>query len=263
MLSARPEGEAATAEYASFLRCTGLTGDRLHLLRLDATPGARPDLSGYAGVFLGGSPFTVSTPPERKSALQRRVEADIAALLDEIVPRDLPFFGACFGVGTVGAHQGGLVDSTYAEQVAAVPVTLTDAGMADPVLAGLPEVFDAYVSHKEACTELPRGAVLLATSAACPVQAYRLGSNVYVTQFHPELDLPALLARCRVYLGHGYVPEGGMAALELSLRGRSVAEPARMLRAFAERYGRSGSPVRVGGAVDGVPASTPATSGGE
>ena len=35
---------------------------------------------------------------------------------------------------------------------------------------------------------LPRHAVLLASSPTCPVQAFRIGSHVYATQFHPELD---------------------------------------------------------------------------
>ena len=40
--------------------------------------------------------------------MQHRVERELSALLDEVVARDFPFFGACYGVGTLGVHQGGV-----------------------------------------------------------------------------------------------------------------------------------------------------------
>ena len=70
----------------------------------------------------------------------------------------------------------------------------------------MPAEFDAFVGHKEACRVLPPSAVLLATSAACPVQMFRVKQNLYATQFHPELDLPGLLTRVRVYQHAGYFP---------------------------------------------------------
>lgn len=51
------------------------------------------------------------------------------------------FLGACFGIGTLGRHLGGVVDRTYGEPVGAVEITLTDEGAADPLLAGLPRSF--------------------------------------------------------------------------------------------------------------------------
>ena len=121
--------------------------------------------------------------------MQHRVERELSALLDEVVARDFPFFGACYGVGTLGVHQGGVIDRTYAEPISAVRIRLTEDGLADPVLAGMAAEFDAFVGHKEACSVLPPGAVLLAGSAACPVQMFRVKQNLYATQFHPELDL--------------------------------------------------------------------------
>ena len=42
--------------------------------------------------------------------MQHRVEAELAGLLDDVVAADFPFLGACYGVGTLGVHQGGVVD---------------------------------------------------------------------------------------------------------------------------------------------------------
>src|SRR5690606_37187244 len=101
------------------------------------------------------------------SPTQHRVEAELSALLDEIVDRDFPFLGACYGVGTLGSHQGAVIDTTFSEPVGPTMIQLTEAGRTDPLLAGMPERFEAFVGHKEAVARLPEHAVLLASSAAC------------------------------------------------------------------------------------------------
>jgi GMP synthase (glutamine-hydrolysing) len=236
LLATRAEDAAADDEYAAFLRITGLAESQLHRVRLESAPMSPVDLDDYAGVLVGGSPFTSSDLDAQKSPVQRRVEAELAALLDRVVPADKPFFGACYGVGTLGVHQGGVVDRTYGEPVSCVPITLTPAGRADPVLAGMPEVFDALVGHKEACRVLPPSAVLLASSPACPVQMFRVGRNVYATQFHPELDVPGVVTRARVYRHAGYFPPAELDELVARLSTAVVTEPGRMLAAFVDRY---------------------------
>ena len=117
LLASRAEDQAADDEYAAFLRFAGLPPEQLHRIRLEAGPLPDLDLDDYAGIFVGGGPFNSSDPPLEKSPVQRRVERELAALLDDVVARDFPFFGACYGVGTLGVHQGGVIDSTFAEPV--------------------------------------------------------------------------------------------------------------------------------------------------
>jgi GMP synthase (glutamine-hydrolysing) len=237
LLGSRAEDEAADGEYEAFLRLTGLSPGELHRVRMEAGPLPPVDLDDWSGIFVGGGPFNSSDPPESKSPVQRRVEAELRQLLDRVVARDFPFFGACYGVGTLGVHQGGVVDRTHAEPVSCVTIELTPDGLADPVLAGMPPVFDAFVGHKEACRVLPPGAVLLATSAACPVQMFRLKQNLYATQFHPELDVPGIVTRARVYQDAGYFPPAELEELIGRLRTAVVTEPGRMLASFVARYG--------------------------
>jgi GMP synthase (glutamine-hydrolysing) len=236
LLASRAEDEAADDEYAAFLRLTGLEEAQLRRIRMEAGPLPALDLDDFSGILLGGGPFNSSDPPEAKTRTQHRVEAELRSLLDEVVARDLPFFGACYGIGTLGVHQGGVVDRTFGEPVSCVSIELTAAGRGDPVLAGMPGVFDALVGHKEACRVLPPSAVLLATSAACPVQMFRVGSNVYATQFHPELDVPGVVTRARVYQHAGYFPPTELDELIARLRTAVVSEPGRMLANFVTRY---------------------------
>jgi GMP synthase (glutamine-hydrolysing) len=237
LLSTRAEDLAADEEYAAFLACTKLPEERLHRFRLEAAPLPALRLDQYAGIFLGGGPFNSSDPEESKSPVQRRVEQELSALLDEVVARDFPFFGACYGIGTLGVHRGGVVDRTYAEPIGAVQVTLTDDGLTDPVLDGVPERFDAFVGHKEACRVLPSSATLLASSAGCPVQMFRVGRNVYATQFHPELDVAGIITRVRVYQHAGYFAPAEMNDLIAVLSTAVVTEPGRILANFAQVYG--------------------------
>jgi GMP synthase (glutamine-hydrolysing) len=238
LLGTRAENHAADAEYRGFLRYGGLAEGDLRRIRLEAEPLPELDLADYSGIFLGGSPFNSSDPEEGKSDVQIRVERELGGLLDRVVAEDHPFFGACYGVGTLGRHQGAVIDSTYSEPVGAVEVTLTKEGAADPLLAGLPSSFAAYVGHKEACATLPGSAVLLASSATCPVQMFRVGENVYATQFHPELDVEALVGRIRTYRHAGYFPPEEADDYIARARALVVDRPATILRTFVTRYAR-------------------------
>lgn len=238
LLGTRAENYAADAEYRSFLRLGGLAEGELRRIRLEAEPLPELDLADYSGIFLGGSPFNSSDPQESKSGVQVRVEQELGRLLDRVVAEDHPFLGACYGVGTLGRHQGAVIDSTYAESVGTVEVTLTADGAADPLLAGLPSSFAAYVGHKEACTTVPASAVLLASSATCPVQMFRVGRNVYATQFHPELDVEALVGRIDTYRHAGYFPPEEADEYMARARATVVDQPELILRAFVTRYAR-------------------------
>jgi GMP synthase (glutamine-hydrolysing) len=238
LLATRAEDQPADEEYALFLRHAGLDERDLIRVRLEAEPMPDFDLDELSGIFVGGGPFNASDPPERKSAVQRRVEAEFGALLDEVVARDFPFLGACYGVGTLGVHQGAPIDRTYAEPISVVPVTLTDAAASDPILAGLPPTFNAFVGHKEAIRSLPASATLLGSSPTCPVQMFRVRTNVYATQFHPELDVESITVRIHAYANHGYFAADELALTLAAVRRAEVSHPSRMLRAFVERHAR-------------------------
>jgi GMP synthase (glutamine-hydrolysing) len=236
LLAIRAEDAAADNEYESFLACTGLGERDLRRHRLEQRALGNLDLRDWSGIFLGGGPFNSSDREELKSPVQRRVESDLRELLERVTAADFPFLGACYGIGILGSHQGAVVDRRYAEPVGAVTVTLTSDGRQDPLLRGLPATFDAFTGHKEAISVLPRHAALLAGSPACPVQAFRVGSHVYATQFHPELDAAGLCTRIDVYKHAGYFEPEQADALKAQAYRSNVTCPPAILHQFVQRY---------------------------
>ncbi len=238
LLAIRAEDVAADDEYGAMLRRTGLDERQLIRIRMEQSPLGEVDLTDWSGVILGGGPFQASDPEETKSTAQRRVEAELAGLLDDVVDRDFPFLGCCYGIGTLGRHQGAVVDRTYGEPIGGIQVTVTEAGRADPLFADTDAEFGAYVGHKEAIRSLPAHAVPLASSAACPVQAFRVGTRVNATQFHPELDLDGLATRIEAYRYAGYFPPDEADAVLAAARASGVDQTPNLLGRFVELFAR-------------------------
>jgi len=239
LLATRFEDEAADDEYAGFLAAGGLTPDQLHRVRLEARPMPPITLDDYSGVIVGGSPFNASDPDDTKSAVQHRVERELGTLLTDVVAQDFPFLGACYGIGLLSSFLDGVVDETWSEAAGPILVGLTPEGETDQLFGKLAPRFEAFVGHKEACTVLPSGAVLLATSENCPVQAFRVGENVYATQFHPELTQAGILTRLRVYHDNGYFEPDAYDDVIAAIHASEVTEPATIMKAFVQRFIRS------------------------
>lgn len=239
-IATRPEDDVAATERAAVLDFTGLAEDELIWARLDRDP--FPDLRAedISGIILCGSPFTVSDPVPDKSAEQVRAEKEIFRVLDQVVEHDIPFLGACYGIGTLGTHQGALIDKVYGEPLGAVEITLTEAGQQDPLTreAQLPQTFTGLVGHKEAVNTLPSHATVLASGKSSPVQMFRVGTRQYATQFHPELDVPSIIERARAYRDHGYFSPDEMEDVFAALEHEVADQPPRLLRAFATLFAR-------------------------
>lgn len=234
LLATRAEDAAADEEYASFLRYGGLGPDQLERRRLERGPLGEVDLDTYSGLILGGSPFTISD--EVKSDVQLRVESELRALTQRAIERDFPFLGACYGIGVIGSAVGGAVDTVYGEAVSAPVISLNESGQSDALFAVMPHEFRAFVGHKEAVHSLPDEAVVLASSDTCPVQAFRVGQNVYATQFHPELDVPGIHIRIDAYKEFGYFPPDEAESLKAMADASGVELPGLLVKRFVDLY---------------------------
>lgn len=238
-LGTRAEDDVAQQEYDAVLAGCGLRPDELVRVRLEAARLGEVDLDDWSGIILGGGPFNMSDPEDAKSPAQRRAEAELHDLAVRAVEADFPFLGACYGIGVLGTLCGGVVDRTFGEPIGALTVRLTEEGRADPLFGALSAEFAAYLGHKEAVARLPEGAVLLASTDTCPVHAFRIGRNVYATQFHPELDPVAICDRIDAYSAHGYYEPHEQEQLKAAAREALVTEPVRLLARFVELHART------------------------
>ena len=205
ILQLRPEDATADSEYACMLKYGELDADATHRIRIEKN-GIPDDLNidDYSGIIVGGSPFDISTPAEEKSAIQNKIEADFDRLLERVVDEDFPFLGACSGNGLLGNYLGTPITRKYGEAVGCATLDITEAGRSDKLLQGFPDRIDVLLGHKEAVDDTPGGATLLITGKNCPVQMFRVGDNVYATQFHPEGDAEEFALRIDIYANHGY-----------------------------------------------------------
>ncbi|MCY4263918.1 MAG: glutamine amidotransferase, partial [Gammaproteobacteria bacterium] len=204
IIQLRPEDEISDNEFEKIRYYGELQNHEVERFRIEKFKLPDMDLGRYSGVIVGGSPFDLSTPSRDKSALQQRIEADFRSLFDVLVAEDFPFLGCCSGSGLLGSYCGVRISTRFGEAVSGVDVTITEAGRHDPLLKGMPKFIRVLLGHKEACDELPPEASLLIEGKECPVQMFRLKSNIYATQFHPEGDPEGFAVRINAYKHHGY-----------------------------------------------------------
>lgn len=235
LLQFRPEDVASDGELDSFTRLGGIKIEEVERVRMEKGEIPKRNIHQYAGILAGGGPFNISTPTEKKDTIERRAEQNFMELLRMIISQDIPFLGACYGLGALAKVLGGVVSKNdFAEPAGAVDIVITDEGKEDTLFSKLPSPFRAFVGHKEACESVPLKSVLLATSAICPVQAIRVGKFVYATQFHPELDPSGICVRIDAYRHHGYFKPEEAESLKSACLQENITVPLEILRRFVE-----------------------------
>ena len=229
----RPQEGAAAAEHESFRTGARLKPDELDRIDLVRTRLPRDAIGRWDAFVVGGSPFNVTDPESTKTDAQRAVEADLERLAGEAIAQRTAALFTCYGIGIVTRMLGGEVSRAFPEDTGPVAVELTADGERDAIFGTLARRFSALTAHKEGAGETPPGAVLLATSEGCPVQAYRVGDRLYATQFHPEPTAQAFTERMAVYRDDGYFDSGDYDAIAARVLAASITEPTRILRGFA------------------------------
>ena len=148
-------------------------------------------LDGVDGVvFTGSSTEYAATAPEA---------APHRAALRQVFDRALPVWGSCNGLQLAAVVLGGSVGASPngVEIGLGRDLTLTSEGQVHPMMAGRKARFTACTIHRDEVQSLPQGAVVTASNAHSPVQAFayaRDGVDFRGTQYHPEVA-PPLIAR--------------------------------------------------------------------
>lgn len=151
-------------------------------------------LASFDGVFLTGSPLHVwkDTPEVRREL----------AFMRAIFASGTPSFGSCAGLQIAAAAAGGRVRAIGGPHEAGIArrIWATPEGARHPLLAGRPPCWDALAIHGDEVEALPDGATLLASNAACGVQAAEIRCDQGIfwgVQYHPELSLHEIAVALR------------------------------------------------------------------
>ncbi|MDH3704097.1 MAG: type 1 glutamine amidotransferase [Alphaproteobacteria bacterium] len=139
-----------------------------------------PPFDGYDMLWVMGGPMDVW-----EEDAYPWLAAEKAAIA-EWVATGKPFLGICLGHQLLAASLGGKVAPSAQPEIGVMPVSLTGAGRADPLFKRFPAVPLSLQWHGSEVVEPPPGAVVLAQSPLCPVQAIRVGERAYGLQFHVE-----------------------------------------------------------------------------
>lgn len=97
----------------------------------------------------------------------------------------LPIMGVCLGAQLIAKALGAGVAGSPQKELGWYEAKLTPSAAADPLCAGLAQVFPVVQWHGD-MFQVPQGGQLLATGAPCPNQAFGWG-KAYGLQFHIEV----------------------------------------------------------------------------
>jgi GMP synthase-like glutamine amidotransferase len=121
--------------------------------------------------------------------------SNLKILIRSCVESGIPYLGVCLGGQLLAAALGAKVVSHRWEELGTLSVKLNGAGKNDPLFRGFPEEFTTFQWHHDSF-DIPEDGELLASSAACPNQAFRIGGNAWGLQFHPEVTEPIIRDWC-------------------------------------------------------------------
>lgn len=161
-------------------------GFRIRYVNFGRQPDARPQISRYHGLIVLGGPMNCDQVA-RYPHLATEVE-----LIQDAISRGMPVLGICLGAQLIARALGARVTRNPVKEIGWYDLMPTEAGREDPLLGRLGAQEKIFQWHGDTF-EIPRGAVHLARSPACPNQAFRYGENVYAFQFHLEVDEPLIM----------------------------------------------------------------------
>ena len=160
----RPIESGAVVEYAD-------------LFRGDALP-ARID--GFDGLVVLGGPMGVYE--EDKYPF---IRAEVR-LIEDALKKRVPTLGICLGSQLLAKAAGARVYKGGVKEIGWHDVTLTEDSDDDSLFLGIPDKFRAFHWHGDTF-DVPKGALMLASSDLFPNQVIKAGPCGYGIQFHFEV----------------------------------------------------------------------------
>jgi GMP synthase (glutamine-hydrolysing) len=148
-------------------------------------------LNQYSGIISLGAHAGVLEEAEHPWMSHER------KVMEWALETETPLLGLCFGSQLLASAAGARVYKADAGEFAWTKVTMLPEAANDPVISSLGKTADAFQFHYDTF-ELPENAVLLGESNGT-IEAFRVGSSAWATQFHPEVGLSQQLAWLSTY----------------------------------------------------------------
>lgn len=161
--------------FGEALRARGFAIDTVHLYR----GGTIPSLASYEFLLVMGGSMDVWEEEQHPWLV-----AEKQAIREWATCHQRPYFGVCLGMQLLAEALGGKVGLARSAEVGVGRINLVGQ---HALVAGLPRSFRMMQWHHAEVTEMPAGAVNLASSDITAVQIMAVGENLLGTQFHGEL----------------------------------------------------------------------------
>ena len=125
------------------------------------------------GVILSGSPFSVYD--------EKAFKIDLAEIRGKY-----PILGICYGAQFMAYANGGSVEPAATREYGRANLDKIDNS--NPLLKGVAQNSQVWMSHGDTITSLPEGFKIIASTAKVAVAAYQSeGEKLWGVQFHPEV----------------------------------------------------------------------------
>lgn len=167
----------------AFSRHIAAAGDTAHAVHFHKGD-AIPEFAGFDALIVMGGPMDVWDEDAHPWLVAEK------RAIASWVQGGRPYLGVCLGHQLLVEAMGGKCAKMAVPEVGVMPMALTAAGGADPVLSRLPgprDTLRVMQWHGVEAARLPDRATLLAENANCAVQAIRVGTRAWGVQFHPEI----------------------------------------------------------------------------
>ena len=162
-----------------FLADDGVEWDAVYLHRGDKIP----SFDNYDALWVMGGPMDVWDVEEYPWLIDEK-----AAIREWVSDLRKPYLGLCLGHQLLADALGGTCGPQKIPEIGVLEIVLTEAGKKDPLFKGTAHTQKCLQWHSVKVAQAPEGAVILAKSDVCSVQAMRIGENAWSMQYHVEIE---------------------------------------------------------------------------
>ena len=167
-------------------------GYRLKIINLHKGQHLPENFKGIEAIIFLGGPMNVYE--EDKFPFLKEEDG----FLKRAIKKEVPLLGICLGSQLIAKACGVRVTKSPVKEVGWFKVRLQRGARNDPLFKGLAEEIDVFQWHEDTF-DIPEEGVLLATSAGCSHQAFKIGRCAYGIQFHIEVTETIITDWCKAY----------------------------------------------------------------